>query len=241
MKRITLLFIITIAAFTASAALPDPKEEAVSPEESERILGLIFERSTEIYSNYTGVESTRVETMREYDPRTEKLRSVSEVTMKRKDYFYRDPEVEVLKYTKDGVEMKPSAYRVFKSRPAYPVFDEKGRERYTIRVAAIQKLNRKKVYRIEVTPKANTPLHFKGNIYCTKKSLETVLIEGTMAKLGFPLREFRMELRFTSVEDIPVVESGTVHVRVKVPIVYPDTKIVSEFTASDTKLLKQGR
>lgn len=238
MKRFTLLFIIIFAAFAVSPALPDTKEEPVSQEESDRILGLIFEKSIKIYATYTGVESSRVETIREYDPNSEKLRSVSEVTMKRKDYFYRDPEVEVLKYVKDGVEMPASKYRPFKSKPAYPVFDKKGREHYSLRVAAIMKLNGKKVYRIEVTPKANTPLHFKGNIYCMKKSLETVLIEGTMAKLSFPLKNFQMELRFSSVEDIPVVESGTVHVRVNIPFVFPDTKILSEFTASDTKLLK---
>ncbi len=238
MKRITLLFIIAIAALSASPALPDPKEEAVSPEESERILGLIFEKSVAIYDTYTGAESTRLETIREFDPKTDKLRSVSEVTMKRKDYFYRDPEVEVLKYVKDGVEMKPSAFRVYKSKPAYPIFDRRGRERYTLRVAAILKLNGKKVYRIEVTPKASSPLHFRGNIYCAKKSLETVLVEGTMAKLGFPLKDFRMELRFASVDAIPVVESGTVHIRLSVPLVLPDTKIVSEFTASDTKLIR---
>ncbi len=232
------LLVITITALTASPSAPAPGEISVALEESERILELIFSRSVDIYRTYSGVESVRAETIREYDPETGVLRSVSEVTLKRKDYFYRDPEIEVVTYIKDGKEMKPSAHRVFKGKPAYPVFDKKGREHYDIRVAAIQMINGKKAYRIEVTPKMETQRHFRGNIYCMTKTLKTLLIEGTLAKLEFPLRSFQMNLAMTAVDGVPVAGGGTVRIRVSVPLFYPDTMIVSEFTSSGVRLIK---
>jgi len=125
------------AALGAAALQPAAagKADAVTAAESDRVISLAFERGSGIYKKYSGVESLRKEVVSEYDPATKKLKSISELTIKRKDFFYKEPDIEVLTYKKDGRDMEPSKFRVMKAMPLYPVFDEKGRDNYLITVA----------------------------------------------------------------------------------------------------------
>lgn len=232
---------IICAALAAAATVPPAtamEPVPVTPEESNRIIALSFERGIELYKKYSGVESLRKETISEFDPETKKLKSVSEVTMKRKDFFYSPPEVEVLTYKKDGKDMKPSKFRVMKAMPLYPVFDDKGRDNYTITVKERILHNGRECYRIEVEPRKETSRHFKGNLYVTVKSMETIHIEGTMAKLDFPIKEFRILLNTTVIDNVPMTQSGKARVRVSIPVLYPDTILESTLTAIENKLIK---
>ena len=238
MKKI--LIAVTCAALAAATIRPASavKSNSISPEESDRIIAMAFERGMALYKKYSGVESVRKEMISEYDPETRKLKSVSEVTMKRKDYFYKNPEVEVLTYKKDGKDMNPSQYRIMKAKPLYPVFDEKGRDNYRITVA--EKINHegRQCYLIQVEPRSETPRHFRGTMYVTVKGMETVYIEGSIAKLDFPIKEFRIALNTRKIDDVPVTQSGKVHVRINVPVFYPDTIIESILTTLETRLIK---
>ena len=235
-------FLITgiCAALAAVALQPSAagKSNPITPEESDRVITLAFERGIGLYKKYSGVESVRKEIISEYDPETNRLKSVSEVTMKRKDFFYKNPEVEVLTYKKDGKEMEPSKFRVMKAMPLYPVFDEKGRDNYQITVAEKIKHNGRQCYRIQVEPKKETSRHFKGNIYIAVNNMEMIGIEGTMAKLDFPIKEFRIAINTKRIDDVPVTQSGEVHVRVNVPVFYPDTMIVSTIATLETRLMQ---
>lgn len=238
MKRI----IIAAACLALSAATLLPvsagNASAVTPEEAQRVIALAFERGITIYKKYTGIEYSRKETVSEYDPATKKLKSVSEITMKRKDYFYKEPEIEVLTYRKDGKEMDPSKFRVMKSMPLYPAFDEKGNDNYRFTVVGKVRHSGKECYCIQVEPRIISSRHFRGSIYATVNNLDMVSIEGTMAKLDFPIKEFHIALEMKNVDGVPIARSGEVHVRVNVPVFYPDTLIVSSLETLDTKLMQ---
>jgi hypothetical protein len=225
-----------------AAALLQPaasgKPDSISPEESDRVIALAFEKGLRAYKNYSGIESVRKEVMSEYDPATNRLRSVSEVTMKRKDYFYKNPEVEILTYKKDGKTMETSKYRVRNSMPLYPIFDDKGRDNYLITVAEKIKYNGRQCYRIQVDPRKTTSRHFKGSIYIALNNMEVVGIDGTMAKLDFPIKEFRIVINTSQTDDVPITQSGEVHVRINVPLFYPDTMIVSVITTLESRLMQ---
>lgn len=210
---------------------------AVTPAESDRIIAIAFSKGNALYKKYSGVESVRKETISEIDPETKKIKSVSEVTSKRKDFFYKEPEIEVITYKKDGKDLEPSKCRVMKAKPLYPVFDEHGHENYRISVAGIIQHNGIQCYRILVEPRKDTPRHFKGTMYATVKNMETIYIEGTMAKLEFPIKEFRIALNTIKIDDVPVAQSGKVHVRVNVPVFFPDTIIETTLTTLETKLI----
>lgn len=209
-----------------------------SPGEPDRVLAELYARGAEMYKTCKGVESLRREITKEYDPETNALRSTSEVASRRKEYFYDRPEIEVLSYTKDGVEMKPSQLRTWKSLPAYPVFDEKGRERYDVRIAGKKWIRGTSCYRIEVKPRKETSRHFKGDIYVAVRTLETVFIEGTLAKLEFPILDIRMEIYTTLLGTVPVAQNGRVRVRVNVPVFFPDTIIETSFTVLENRLIR---
>lgn len=232
-----------IPVLIASLALLAPHSSAgagraPSPDESDRVLAELYERGIGMYRSFKGVESLRRETTREYDPATNALRSTSETVTRRREYFYDKPEIEVLSYKKDGVDMKPSRLRMWKSLPAYPVFDEKGRERYAVNISGRKWIRGKSCYRIEVTPRKETSRHFRGDIYVAVGTLKTVYIEGTLARLDFPLKDIRMEIYTTILDSVPVAESGTVRVRVSVPGFFPDTIIDTSFTVLENRLFK---
>jgi hypothetical protein len=236
-KFLIAVFCAALAATTIQTAAAG-KTGSIRPEESDHVIALAFDRGIGLYKKYSGVESVRKEVISEYDPETNRLKSVSEVTMKRKDFFYKNPEVEVLTYKKDGKEMDPSKFRIMKSMPLYPVFDEKGRDNYLITVAEKIKYNGRECYRIQVEPRKETSRHFRGNIYITVNSMEMIHTEGTLAKLDFPLKEFHIAINTRRIDDVPVTQTGEVHVRVNVPVFYPDTLIVSTLTTLESKLMQ---
>jgi hypothetical protein len=210
-------------------------KNTVTPDESARILSLIFSKSVGIYKKYIGVESVRKEIHQEFDPGTNALRSTSELTEFRKDYFYEKPEVKVLSLTTNGKKKNPSSFRIWKMMPIYPVFDGNSGEHYELKVTDKQIIDKKECYRIQVTPKKETSRHFKGDVFCTVDTLEPVYTEGTLAKLDFPIREFWLGLNTRLLQGVPVVTSGTIRVRVRVPIFFPDTLIVTRITVLENK------
>lgn len=227
-----------LSAFAEYAPARMEKMRPVKPEESERVLKQILDRSIPMYKKFRGIESLRKETIREYNPATNELKSTSEITARRRDFFYIEPEIEVLSLIKDGKEKSPSGHRNYKAKPAYPIFDERWQEHYDLAIEERIKIDGKECYCIRVTPKKATEQHFTGNVYFTVKGLDPVLMEGTIAKLGFPVKELRIELKIFLVEGVPAASSGSLTIRLKVPLFYPDTRIISTFTSVESKAIE---
>lgn len=211
--------------------------ENIAPSESERILERVFNKYIPVYNKYRGVESTSRVITQEFDPKTNVLKSTSEVLLHRKDYFYEKPEIKALSLKINGKDTDPSQYRSWETKPTYPVFDNKGRENYLLKVTEKKKVYQKECYRIEVLPRKSTSRHFKGEIYCSVDSLDVVQTVGGVADLEFPIKYLWSDFYFTLVKEIPVVQSGTLKVRVNIPILYPDTLILTSTTISESKLI----
>jgi hypothetical protein len=211
--------------------------ENIAPSESERILERVFNKYIPVYNKYRGVESTSRVITQEFDPKTNVLKSTSEVLLHRKDYFYEKPEIKALSLKINGKDTDPSQYRSWETKPTYPVFDNKGRENYLLKVTEKKKVYQKECYRIEVLPRKSTSRHFKGEIYCSVDSLDVVQTVGGVADLEFPIKYLWSDFYFTLVKEIPVVQSGTLKVRINIPILYPDTLIVTSTTISESKLI----
>jgi hypothetical protein len=211
--------------------------QAVSPDESDRLFKEILSKGLDMYHKYKGIEYLRTEVTSEYEPKTNKLLKVSEITVIRTDYFYEKPVAEVKTYKKDGKEMKPSKFNYMLLMPIFPIFDEKGRDNYDLRITDRKIFNGRECYLVQVTPRKETSRHFKGVLYYTVKNLEFVYLEGTLAKLDFPLKDFKIEFNTTMFNGIPVFSNGRVYLKIKIPIVYPETQIVSNITVLETKLI----
>lgn len=211
---------------------------AISPEESDRIMTRIFNKYIPIYAKYRGVESTSKNIIREFDAKTDALKSTSEVMLLRKDYFYATPEVKVLSFKKDGKDKDPSDYRSRESRPGYLVFDQKGTDHYTLKIMDKKMIGKRECYRIVVSPKKATVRHFKGEVFCAVDTLDVVQTVGGAGDLEFPIKHFWAAFDYTLVNKVPVAQSGTIKVLVDVPVLYPDTLIVTDTTIIESKLLE---
>lgn len=232
-----LLYLFTVILILLTPQFSRGSIETVPPDEADRVLKEIFAKNIDMYHKYKGIKCLRTEVINEYDPKTNKLLSVSEITVSRTDYFYEKPVAEIKSYKKDGKVMEPSKFDYLILMPSFPVFDEKGRDNYDIRITEKKIFNGKECYVVQATPKKETSRHFKGFLYYTVKNLDLVYFEGTLAKLDFPLKDFKIELNTSIQNGIPVVSGGKAYLRVKVPILYPDTKFISNLNVLENKLV----
>jgi hypothetical protein len=237
MKKIVLILVLTLIT-NVVGNVKYGFSETISPSESERIIERVYNKYIPIYDRYRGVESTSRNITQEYDPKTNVLKSTSEVLLQRKDFFYEKPEIKVLSYKINGKDTDPSKFRSWESKPSFLAFDKKGRENYLLKVTEKKKVNQKECYRIEVIPRKATPRHFKGEIYCTVDTLDVVQTIGGAADLEFPIKYFWSDFYYTLFKEIPVVQSGTMKIRINVPVIYPDTLIVTSTTISESKLME---
>jgi hypothetical protein len=212
--------------------------EPVSPAESEKILERLFLKYPPIYEKYRGVESTSRVVSQEYDPKTKALKNTTEVLLHRKDFFYEKPEIKALSYKINGKETDSLKYRSWETRPAYLAFDKKGRENYLLKVTEKKKIDQRDCYRIEAQPRKATSRHFQGEIFCAVDSLDVVRTAGGVADLDFPLKSFWSEFKYTLIKEVPVAQSGTLKIRVNIPVIFPDTLIVTSTTILESKLME---
>jgi hypothetical protein len=237
MKKIYLA-LICLSLFFFPLFTNSGDADTISSEESSRLLTRIFNKYIPIYTKYRGVESTSKNIIQEYDPETNALKSTTEVILHRKDYFYEKPEIKPLSLKKEGKDTDPSKYRSWEAKPAYLVFDKKGTENHILKVTDKNIINKKECYRIEVLPKHLTSRHFKGEIYCAVDTLDVVHTVGGAADLEFPIKYFWSEFDYTLVNKVPVAQSGTLKIRINLPVIYPDTLIVTSTTILESKLIE---
>ena len=139
--------------------------------------------------------------------------------MERGDAYYEKQEYTVKRYEKDGKEMKPAAYQEKTSLPLYPVFDEKGIDRYDTSVVGYESIEGKKCYMIKVTPKEATDRHYKGYYYYDVKDLVPVMKDFTLGRLPFPLKELSIKV-FSSMKNGYVFShEAIITIRVRIPAV----------------------
>lgn len=236
-KKLHVLFacsFVCAAVLSAEAVGAD----AISPQESERILTGIFNKYIPVYTQYRGVESTSRSVIREYDARTRALKSTMEVIANRKDYFYDPPEIKVLSYRKDGRNQDPADYRAWEMKPGYPVFDPRGTDHYTLKIVERKMIGNRECFRIVVSPKQATARHFKGDIYCATDTLDIVRTDGGAGELVFPIKQFRAVFGYRQVNNVSMVQSGMIEMMVDLPVIYPHALILTATTVMESRLIE---
>jgi hypothetical protein len=207
----------------------------IAPAESDRIVALVYKKYIPVYTKYLGVESVSKSIIREYDGKTNALKRTSEVTVRRKDYFYKEPEVQVLSFKKDGEDKDPSDHRLREAKPGHPVFDRKGTDHYIVKVINTEMIGKIECYRLDIQPKKPTARHFKGDIYLAVDTLDVVRTVGGAGSLDFPVKHFRAAFDYTLVDSVSVAQSGTIEVRIDFPVIYPDMLIITDTTIIESR------
>ncbi len=231
MKRtIAAAFILTLAVplFPAPGGSDD---RPVSDADSEKIIAAIRKHAEPVYRNYIGVRSTRRITVKEYDWAKDKLLVTHEVVSDRRDYFYRKPIIKVLEYKKNGKKQSPSKYNDRRIMPAYQLFDRDSAKNYDLKVLAETNVAGVRCYRIRIKPRMLTERHLTGTLYMSVDAFEPVLVECSLAKLPFPLKEMSMIYRMSSANGVAVMNSGSFTMRLHVPLVNYRRKWVTTMVA----------
>jgi hypothetical protein len=211
-------------------------EETISPEKSEEIINKIITDGIAYNKKYRGIEYQRTETIKEYDPSDDKLLSTSNLVISRREYIYEKPEYTVIKYEKDGKEMKPSDYSEKPGLPAYPVFDENGKDRYNVSIIGYETIEGTKCYKIKATPKEKTERHIDAYFYFSAKDLSPVMIDLTVGKLPFPLKEFSMKVFMSSKDGYFFTREFSMSMHIKIPLII-NKKIICTGKTTETKLI----
>ena len=236
MKKTYLLYLpIIISCLFLSNTNAVEKGKTFPLEKSDKIISKIYEKYIPIYKKYIGVESLREVYTEEYDTKKNKLISTSKAKIIRNDYYYKKAKKEVLEYWKNDEKLKPSDYKSLEFKPMYPVFDEKGKRHYETIILGYKKIIKKICYEIDVIPKKKSKRFFTGKIYCNIKNLEIVYVDGTMAKLFFPVKEFDLKMTINHQKDLPFVKNANIILRIYVPLFYPEKRYLSEVKVLEAK------
>jgi hypothetical protein len=214
-----ILFTVIIIFFVTAGSLNVFSEETISPEKEKDIIDQIRTSTATYNKKFRGIEYLRSETIKEYNPADDKLLSTSNLVISRREYIYEKPEYKVLKFEKDGKEMKPADYTEKPGLPAYQVFDETGKERYNVSIAGYETIAGKKCYKIKATPKEATERHMDGYFFFTEKDLIPVMVDLTLGKLPFPLKEFSIKAILELKEDYVFTREFTVKLHIKIPLI----------------------
>jgi hypothetical protein len=225
-KLIALIGILSIFAPSSSI---HSLENTISSALSRNVINRLRTKYIPMYKKYQGVESNRQLEIKTYNEKNGTLLKTEFVNLIRKEYFYKEPEVEVLKYIVDGKEQKASKYKPLKSQPGFHVFDESGDNNYETQVVGYKTIDEHLCYEIAVTPKKATDKHYHGKLYYRVKDLKLVFSSGSIGKISFPLKGLHVDLIFDNVNDLMVVASGVISASVDIPIIFPNRKIISRF------------
>jgi len=230
---ICVMFVIVLLPYFDLAG----ENASISVEQSEKIINKIYEKYIPVYKKYTGIESLRKIDIIEYNPNSITLINRSHVSVIRKDYFYKKPEITILRYLIDDDLKRPSDYQSREIEPYHLVLDEQGKNLYLTRIMQSVTVSNQKCYQMQVTPREKTPEHFEGYMYFRMDSLDLYLIEGTLGNLPYSFTEYSMKQYFDHLIDLPVLKSGSCIMRMYIPVLQPDRRFVFSVKVITNKLL----
>lgn len=235
-SRIVPWILLTLAAPTPALAAP------LTPAEEARVLAQARQRWQAFSSKYGGDFSRRSNVIREYDPDSGKLKKTKEIRADVFNYLFKPPHTHVVTCKVDGKKADVSDCKPRgKRKNFHHVFGKDGTKHYAVKIVARPTISGLPCHKIRVTPRKRTDGHFKGHLYLHTKDLRLVMMEGTVGKLPFPLKEFWIKLRFKEMPGHPgvgVVSSGSMKIRVKVPL-FVHLKMKGTFRAWGHRLIRR--
>jgi hypothetical protein len=217
-------------AFHAASILP---AAAASPD----ILTALREKACQAYARYEGVESVREINTCQFDSLTGKALGSYQVTLQRREYYYKKATYKVLRYIEDGREMPPAKYKYKTRDPLIPPLDRNSEENYILKVNGSREISGRKCHEVDVVPKKKTARHISGRLYFTEDTLDLLYFEGTTASYPFGLKSLSIQIFFSRLDDSWVMRSGTYTFTIHVPLLYPHRKFVTSFTSREDRLI----
>jgi len=227
-----LLLTAVLLSFTPATALADGKELTTGD-----LVRTLREKARPYYARFNGVRALRTITSKELDPDTGELKTLKKFKVDFLSHFYRKPGRKILSCKVDGEKARPKACKPKGDpKPVIPLFDKDSAKNYRFKLQGKKTIEGIPCHRLKVTPLKKTDQHMSGTMYVSVDKLESVLWEGTLARLSFPLKRFFIKLRFGRQDGFPVLKRGYLDIEVKVAIFY-HARLVNRFTETKHRFL----
>ena len=207
--------------------------------DAQEIITAVLTSGAVMYAKYDGVVSERDTVTHEYDSITGKELGVSKSHTQRKDFFYKKPSIVTTYYEKDGKVLSPRKNSTRVITPVYPFCDADALSHYTFVYGGIETLAKTRCHVITIVPKENTVRHFTGKAYFTEGTLDVFYVVGTIADYPYGVKKVLNDYFFVKVADGYAPCRGTSMIEIDVPVIMPNRRLVSEFTASAFDLIKK--
>lgn len=202
--------------------------------EQRRIIGQLAARYSDYARRYRGVFSRRKVLVRGYDVSSGKLR---ETKAARRDYFEYLDKAPSWRTVSCQVDGKPAPVKDCEPKggvkpmlqPLAPGWDK----HYRLSIVGQRMVGQTLCHTVQVSPLKRSERHFSGKLYVAKTDLRLMLLEGKIARLPFPIKEFWTKVYFDKHPGQPkyvVATKGRVRLRIKVPLVLHG-RLVIDFTA----------
>jgi len=231
LRVLLVIVVLTCLALPLCAQVPEELPDTPT------LVSKLRAKYAPIYKKYTGFETTRDFTTKTYDPETGELLSTARTVVRKKEYFYKEPDSTVISHEENGKKLDPGDYDTTEIEPFWPLFDDKSAEHYDFRVSGTATIEGRPCIMLEVTPKGNDYRHFKGNAYITTDTVELLMIEGRPTKTHWAMKEFSVKYLYEPVSGGYCMKKGWFTARVYVFLVRPDRRHVYEVTGRETKPL----
>ena len=213
---------------------PSPARADLSEAE---LVSTLRERAKPYFAKFKGVRAMRTITSRELDPQSGKLRTLKEFKVDFWSHFYLKPAQHILSCKVNGEKKEPDDCKPRgKPKAIIPLFDKQSAKNYRFKLLGKTTIQGIPCYKLKILPLKKTDQHMSGVMYFAVGSLEAVLLEGTMAKLPFPLKRFFIKLRFGRKDGFPIVLRGYLDLEVKVSVFF-HARMVNRFTQTNHRFL----
>ena len=224
--HIILCPLLLLAPFPAHADLSEAE-----------LVRTLRERSRPYFAKFKGVRATRSITSKELDPASGKLRTLKQFKVDFWSHFYLKPAQHILSCKVNGEKRDPDDCKP-KGNPkaVIPLFDKESAKNYRFKLLGIKTIMGIACYRLKIVPLKKTDQHMSGFMYFAVDTLKAVLMEGTMAKLSFPLKRFFIKLRFGYQDGFPIVLRGYMDLEARVPLFF-HARLVSRFTETNHRFV----
>lgn len=205
------------------------------------IVEKISQRVRAFEAQYAGSFTRRTVETRVFDPDDGALRSSKRFVVDVWQFRGEHPENEVRECQVDG---KPAALEecenTARSKPIHEVFADDADEHYRIEYGGLADWKGTRCHRLRVIPLEKTARHIDGDLFFLEDTLRLAGSKATLASYPFGLKDLGFEMTFAGQNGLPVLASGKSAMRIKVPFLF-DVRIVTEFTATDQRLLTGRR
>lgn len=190
----------------------------------------MISKYSKVYESNKGILSLRNVKAVSKDPETGALLKRFEVTIERRDHFYKTPDIKALKYSENGAEAETKKYDTREIEPFFPLFDKNAKENYRFETAGNETVEGRNCMKFNVFPQKITARYFKGVIFIDPAKVELVKLKGTLAKPHWAMKQYDFEFIYTTLEGFPVLKKGKVTARVKVFMIISDNITDYEIT-----------